>query len=218
MPEQILISFQRTKYSIVACDYLCSKLDSEDVDVIKHIQMLTHNKLKKLKADDANYLVRKLLQAIIINDDLEETIVPDTDAESETGVESDTETETGKDHDSGDEADSENDQNNTIKITPNNIIASTSGEIPVLKEKVEFIAPKKKKSKPADLKTKDICKFFKNGRCNKEEGKCGFLHPKICRKFNQFGGSSDHVKGCKDKCGFFHPNACRNSLKSKTCS
>ena len=63
-----------------------------------------------------------------------------------------------------------------------------------------------------------ICKFYKNGHCNKEEGKCRFLHPKICRKFKQFGGVEDNNKGCPSNCGFFHPNACRSSLKNKTCT
>ena len=57
--------------------------------------------------------------------------------------------------------------------------------------------------------------IFKHGRysmCNKMDGSCKFSHPKICRKFNQFGGKEDNEKGCTGKCGFFHPNACRNSL------
>ena len=63
-----------------------------------------------------------------------------------------------------------------------------------------------------------LCKFYKNGRCNKSKKDCKFDHPKICHKFNQFGPKNGINKGCDETCGFFHPNACRNSVKDRTCS
>ena len=82
--------------------------------------------------------------------------------------------------------------------------------------------PKQVKTSPKehkDAKEKEVCKFFKNGRCNKEEGRCRFSHPRICRKFNQFGGKEDNDRGCVGKCGFFHPNALWNLAPAelKTC-
>ena len=74
-----------------------------------------------------------------------------------------------------------------------------------------------KKVTKSNDKGKTLCKFYKNGRCKKDHN-CNFLHPKICRKFNQFGNKQDNAKGCDEKCGFFHPNACRSSLKYRNCS
>ncbi len=217
MSGNIVISFQRknAKISQTTCDFLCAKLDiDEDEEVIRHIQLLTSGQLKKLKADDANSLLKKLLTSIIIDDNLDETTVSEIEADT------DNENEIENGNDSGEEADSENDPNNTIKSMPNIPTPNTSKEIPSGSQKIEEDTPKAKvngKSEPDAKKSKELCKFFKNGRCNKEEGKCRFSHPKVCRNFNQFGGKSDHAKGCKENCGFFHPNACRNSLKDKTC-
>ena len=47
--------------------YLNSK---EDEKIIRHIELLTSGQLKKLKAVDANSLVEKLLQAIIVDDEI----------------------------------------------------------------------------------------------------------------------------------------------------
>ena len=41
-----------------------------------------------------------------------------------------------------------------------------------------------------------VFKFFKNGRCNKKDDECRFVHPKICRKFNLFGPKIGNNKGC----------------------
>ena len=87
------------------------------------------------------------------------------------------------------------------------------------KKRPATVTPKQGTKTDKSQKTsKVICKFYKNGHCNKEEGKCRFLHPKICRKFKQFGGVEDNNKGCPSNCGFFHPNACRSSLKNNTCT
>ena len=124
MTERILISFQQKAFSDVTCQFLCSKLDKdEDEDIIRNIRMLTSGELKKLRADDANALVKKLLQSIIINDNLEESVLPASIIETET----ETETENDDENDSGDEADSETDANNTIKGVPPNVVTSTPG-------------------------------------------------------------------------------------------
>ena len=79
------------------------------------------------------------------------------------------------------------------------------------------LLPKDKKVKQAPPKNSrsdvQICKFYQNGRCNKKENESRFKHPKLCRKFNQFGPLINSNKGCNGECGFFHPIACRNSIK-----
>ena len=67
------------------------------------------------------------------------------------------------------------------------------------------------KGAPKNKKVVALCKFFKNGRYNKKDEDCCYDHPKICRKFNQFGPKDGINKGWDEKWGFFHPNAFRNS-------
>ena len=73
--ERIMISFQRTKISKTTSDYLCSKLDKEeDQELIMNITLLQTGLKKKLKAEEANTLMRRLLCAIMIDDALEDSI------------------------------------------------------------------------------------------------------------------------------------------------
>ena len=56
------------------CDYLCSKLDAdieEDKIIMAQLKGLTDESITKLLAKDANELLKTLLQAIVINDDLD---------------------------------------------------------------------------------------------------------------------------------------------------
>ena len=46
----------------------------------------------------------------------------------------------------------------------------------------EKFLPKKSKEKTED--PKPTCKFYTNGRCNRNN-ECKFSHPRICRKFSQ---------------------------------
>ena len=61
--ETITISFQkRTNISKATCEFLCKKLDQdEDEDLIRNISQLTSGQKKKLKVEEANVLVRRLL-------------------------------------------------------------------------------------------------------------------------------------------------------------
>ena len=73
-------------------------------------------------------------------------------------------------------------------------------------------------SGPNQKKTKETCKFYARGRCNRGKD-CRFDHPTICKKFRQFGSkTSERQKGCDGKCSAYHPNVCRRSLKDRTCS
>ena len=91
---KISISFHRLKFSTITRDYLCSKLDGiEDEKIIRHIELLTSGQLKKLKAVDANCLVKKLLQVIIVDDEMDNTVTETTD---DSEHESDEDMDTGK--------------------------------------------------------------------------------------------------------------------------
>ena len=83
MTEKILISFHRPRYSKVTCEYLCSKLDrEEDADVIRNISLLTSGQLKSLKVKEANIVVKKWLQSIIINDEMDDSIISESGTET----------------------------------------------------------------------------------------------------------------------------------------
>ena len=118
--ERILISFLRaknpnSKISKNTSEFLCSKLDrDEDEGHIRNISLLSSGQKKKLKAEEANSLLKLLLKAIIVNDDLDESISTDIE---EIVIITASETEHGS-NDSGDEADSENEANNTMKNFP----------------------------------------------------------------------------------------------------
>ena len=121
---------------------------------------------------------------------------------------------TETENESEDESASENDDdpNNTIKTNsgkrdPN--LPSTSGlnggggstksptkpkDSGKIKE-VKIPVKLNSKTKTEALYEKVLCKFYQNGRCKKSGEECRFLHPKICRKFNQFGDKSSSVKG-----------------------
>ena len=48
---------------------------TEDEELIRNISYLSSGQKKKLKAEEANYLLKRLLQAILINDNLDESSV-----------------------------------------------------------------------------------------------------------------------------------------------
>ena len=180
---EIQISFQRKRFSKVTEDFLCDRLDKDTDEVlIQNLRNLAQKKVKKLKAQDANDLLIRIIQSIIINDNLEETI--NTSAPEDTEHESDSDDEK---HEDG---------NSTIIVT--NKIVSTPGcskqpdlslpthispkNVKIHAKVTEKIAPIHiKKSSNKEVK---LCKFFKNGRCNKTKEDCNFDHPRICRKFN----------------------------------
>ena len=207
MTERITISFQQKAISDVTCQFLCSKLDTtEDEDIIRNIQMLTSWALKKLRADDANILVRKLLQAIIINDNLDESILTATSPETEI----ETETENDDEFETGDKADSEeNDTDITIQGVPPKIVTSTPGGPKFNNPKVKKVLSKSK-SQMIQNKTSGnvICRYYNTGRCNKAD-QCKFKHPKICHKFKKYGHINTNTKGCHDNCEYLLQNKIR---------
>ena len=162
---------------------------------------LTDESITKLLAKDANELVKRLLQAIVVNDDL------DTGEDTEYGsVLNETEHE-----DSEHETEGEDGNNATIIELPNyDPPQGTSKQSDKPKVPLQKSGPKQISKKKTEI---TLCKFYKNGRCNKSKKDCKFDHPKICHKFNQFGPKNGINKGCDETCGFFHPNACRNSVK-----
>ena len=212
---EIQISFQRKRFNKATEEFLCSRMDVEsDSNLITNLKSLASGVVKKLNVNDANALLIRIIQAIIINDDLEETInttITDTEHESE-------------DEDSENEKTEDGNNKNIVKIPKDDPLLGTSKQhqtspvvttVPVPQQKSDG---KKVPNSNCDQKEDQICKFFKNGRCNKNDDECRFEHPKICRKFNQFGPKEGNNKGCNEICGFFHPNACRNSIKDRACS
>jgi hypothetical protein len=96
--SKIQITFHRKEYSQTTCDYLCSKLDPDDIfdsALMFNLQGLTNKSITKLKVKEANEMVIKLLQAIVINDDLlttdDETEANETDSEAEIETEAENE-------------------------------------------------------------------------------------------------------------------------------
>ena len=86
------------------------KYEENDAKLISNLKTLASGEVKKLKANEANVLLIRLIQAIIIIDDLEETI-------HSTGTITDTEHESEED-DSEDES-KEDGNNQTIAEIPN---------------------------------------------------------------------------------------------------
>ena len=99
--KNIQITFHRRKFCQVTCDFLCSKLDAdnaEDSIIMAQLKGLTDESITKLLAKDANELVKRLLQAIVINDDLDteyETDYRSVQNESELDTEHETDGEDG---------------------------------------------------------------------------------------------------------------------------
>ena len=140
-----------------------------------NIRQLTSGQLKKLKAEDANFLLKKLLLSIIIDDNLDETSATETQGDSDP--------ESSKENDSDEEVDSKADPNNTIKNRTNygmgpgsdplKIRSSTPGQIQDPLEGTSNLMdpPKLVSAKKLLMKNinsdKPTCKFYANGRCNK---------------------------------------------------
>ena len=214
----IQISFSKKEFNKKTEEFLCAKLeDSTDEHLIEYIRRLANS--KKLMAKEAQELLIRLIQAIIVDDELDETM---------NNSKSDTEHET-ENEDNESENESEDDANNKTIIEPNNgTIPQTLANIgrtpkmkPVFnndKAKGNLLKGKKKSDKVPNKKEPELCRYFNNGRCKHTDEECRFSHPKICRVFKQSGSADNNKKGCDDKCKYFHPNACRNSLKDKTCT
>ena len=157
MSEKIIFSFNKQSQTIAksTCEYLCAKLDPEDdAEIIRNLETLTSGQVKKLKSEAANSLLKKLLCAIIINDDLNESLAPEETAttENETENESDTEHESDSGEDADSENENENDPNNTIKPAPKKVLEKTiltkvnTGEYKVNTGKKVPLKEEKKKS------------------------------------------------------------------------
>ena len=121
----------------------------EDEELIRNISLLSSGQKKKLKVEEANTLLKLLLKAIIVNDDLDESISTDIE---EIVNNTASETEHGS-NDSGGEADSEIEANNTIKSSPihaDPLTQSTSDKGP----KIPYTVEDKTKNNPANIDNK----------------------------------------------------------------
>ena len=71
----IQITFHKRKFNKVTEKFLCDRMDEENAaNLISNLKSLASGEVKKLKVNDDNVLLISLIKAIIINDDLEETI------------------------------------------------------------------------------------------------------------------------------------------------
>ena len=159
--EKIKFSFNKKSYSDLTKEFLCAKLDpEEDAEIISNLRNLMENVQKSLKVKTANALLKKILQAIIINDEIEE--------DEKFGADTDT--------DADDE--SENDDPPTqkeIKGATDPGLNSKTGKTPVKKtapakadiqstSAAAIIEDKKAEDKKAQDKqkyNKELCRFFK---------------------------------------------------------
>ena len=71
----IQISFQKKKFNKATEEFLCSKMDEEqDAELITNLKSFASGEVKKSNAKIANALLIRIIKAIIIKDDLEETL------------------------------------------------------------------------------------------------------------------------------------------------
>ena len=145
-------------------------------------------KLYKLNYMEANSLIQAILKALIIEDGEEENPI-------------------GKKSDPLEDMSFEESNSQEIE---------SSGSQKNVTQSVDENSEKKTKLLVTKIDPKDICRFYKNGKCkfNKD---CRYAHPPICKNFRKFGLRRNNDKGCDTKCESFHPNACRDSLKTRTC-
>ena len=68
---------------------------------------------------------------------------------------------------------------------------------------------------------KPICRFYKKGKCKygisgKSGGECSYRHPKICKKYTNYGKFSD--QGCNSSsCDKWHPRICYTGVNTGKC-
>ena len=179
--ERILISFQRSLISKTTSEYLCSKLDKdEDGEMIANITLLQTGLKKKLKAEAANALLFKLLCAILINDDLEESIISENDGIKENIKNSVTDTDNEHESEESENETTDDGDKTVLALGSKNSLPGTSSQGDskrILrtnpdKKIVELTTNRVSKSnKPAHIQVPTLCKFFNHGRCNKCHGK-----------------------------------------------
>ena len=88
---KIQLSFHKKSYSDLTKNYLCGLMDpNEDNDLITQLSSLMEDEKKSLKVKVANMLLKKILKAIVINDEMEdEKFEPDQDSEGDEETDSD---------------------------------------------------------------------------------------------------------------------------------
>ena len=191
MASQIDFDFKKKTMSLVIINFFRERIEEEYekelfTKVVKGI---------KLKKDDANQLIHSLFQSMFMKTDeiQEEVEIPKEDT-------------------------LEDDPTFTQMMKESVIHPKISAASNVQSTSAATIAADKEKNKvrAKDEQTKNICRFYRNGKCKFGE-ECRFEHPRICKKFRNSGSKRLNENGCDDKCNQFHPNACRDSLKNKSC-
>ena len=66
--------------------------------------------------------------------------------------------------------------------------------------------------------TSNVSKFFEKNICwyGKNGTNCKFRHPKMCKKFSEYGNSTNGCKKGKG-CDYLHPVLCKYALKYGAC-
>ena len=90
--EKINFSFNKKSYSDLTKEFFCAKMDpEEDAEIICNLRNLMENTQKSLKVKNANALLKKILQAIIINDEIADDVKFGSDSDTEAEDESENE-------------------------------------------------------------------------------------------------------------------------------
>ena len=82
--------------------------------------------------------------------------------------------------------------------------------------------PREVQNHKNSVSKKPICRFYKKGICKyglsgKTGGECKYQHPKLCKKYSNFGKFS--ASGCKDaSCDKWHPRICYTGVNTGVCS
>ena len=154
----------------------------------------------KLKVADANLLLKRLIQAIVVGEDGDGRIFEETDDED------------GKNTQSGPTTQSQSQtQNLSAHQTQEE---DKNGDEQADSEGTIHPSTQEKGTK---FNMENVCRFYRNGNC-KFKKDCRKEHPKFCQRFTKHGLKSHNVSGCDSQCGLLHPNACRDSLRSRECS
>ena len=99
----------------------------------------------------------------------------------------------------------------------------TSPVVTIANTVVKETEVKKSKTENATLPKKQICYYYRHGKCRHgKSGKkmvdgkvCDFLHPNKCIRFCRFG--KRRPNGCDGSCNFFHPKLCWSSVQDGVC-
>ena len=207
MSLEILLNFDKPTISKGVIDLLQNGLIEDTEQTLSKLSLKECLSIarqgKRLQNAPANYLINSLLRALSFEDSPIEDEIPKGDPLDGGELGNDpTLSQLSKNIDSSGPSQGTN--------------GTTNGTTPATDQ--QQLPHKNQDDKnDTDKRKKEVCKFYARGHCTRNKD-CRFDHPGICKKFRQWGSTSNDPKGCDGKCKAFHPNACRRSVKDKNCS